>query len=137
MRAVLGPNVIISATLSPGGSPARALCLWVEGGFELVCSPLLLDDLARALTYPKLSKHIGSDEADELIGVLGRGALMVDDPTIPPNISSPDPDDKYLIALAEKSRSVLVSGDRDLLELSGQIPVYSPTQFLALVEEHS
>lgn len=137
MRAVLDPNVIISATLSPGGSPARALRLWLEGGYELVCSPLLLDELARALNYPKLSKHISSDEADELIRLLGRGAIMFDDPTVPPKISSPDPDDDYLIALAERSRSVIVSGDRDLLELSGQIPVYSPTQFLALVEEHS
>jgi predicted nucleic acid-binding protein len=62
---------------------------------------------------------------------------MFDDPTVPPKISSPDPDDDYLIALAERSRSVIVAGDRGLLELSGQIPVYSPTQFLALVEEHS
>ncbi len=129
--------MIISATLSPGGSPARAFRLWLEGAYELVCSRLLLDELTRALAYPKLSKYISSDEADELIGLLGRGALMVDDPTVPPDISSPDPDDNYLIALAGKSRSVLVSGDRDLLELSGRIPVYSPTQFLALIEEHS
>ena len=79
---------------------------------------------------------MGSADADELVGLLGRGALMVDDPTAPPAISSPDPDDDYLIALAEESRSVLVSGDRDLLELSDQIPVYSPTRFLAMVEDH-
>lgn len=62
---------------------------------------------------------------------------MVDDPTVPPDISSPDPNDEFLIALAGKARTVLVSGDRDLLGLSGQIPVYSPEQFLDLVEEHS
>jgi hypothetical protein len=136
LRAVLDPNVIISATLSPRGTPARVFRLWLDGGFELVCSPLLLDELARALTYPKLSQYVGSADADELVGLLGRGALMVDDPTAPPAISSPDPDDDYLIALAEESRSVLVSGDRDLLELSDQIPVYSPTRFLAMVEDH-
>jgi hypothetical protein len=137
LRAVLDPNVIISATLSPGGSPARAFRLWLEGGYELVCSPHLLDELARALAYPKLSRFISSDEANELIGLLRRGALVVDDPTAPHNISSPDPNDDYLIALAERTRSVLVSGDRDLLGLSGRIPVYSPGQFLDLVEPDS
>jgi hypothetical protein len=137
LRAVLDPNVIISATLSPGGSPARAFRLWLEGGYELVCSPHLLDELSRALAYPKLTRFISSDEADELIGLLGRGALMDDDPTAPPGVSSPDPNDDYLIALAAKARSVLVSGDRDLLGLSGKIPVFSPDQFLDLVEQHS
>lgn len=137
MRAVLDPNVIISATLSPRGSPARAFRLWLEGGYELVCSPHLLDELARALTYSKLSRFISSDEADELIGPLRRGTLMVDDPTVPPDISSPDPNDDYLIALAAKARTFLVAGDRDLLGLSGKIPVYSPVQFLDLVEHHS
>jgi uncharacterized protein len=137
LRAVLDPNVIISATLSPGGSPARAFRLWLEGGYELVCSPHLLDELARALAYPKLSRFIRSDEADELTGLLGRGALMVDDPTAPPDVASPDPNDDYLIALAGKARSALVSGDRDLLGLSGKIPVYSPNQFLDLIERHS
>ena len=135
MRAVLDPNVIISATLSPAGSPARAFRLWLEGAYELVCSPLLLDELARALTYPKLRKHIDTDEAHELLDLLRRGALLVEDPKTPPGISSSDPEDDYLIALAEKSRSVLVSGDRDLLELSEQIPVYSPREFLDLLQE--
>ena len=137
MRAVLDPNVIISATLSPGGSPALVFRLWLDGGYELVCSPVLLEELAKALNYPKLSKHIRSDEAEELIQLLRRGALMVDDPAISPDVSSSDPGDDYLIALAGKSRSVLVSGDRDLLELSDQIPVYSPTEFLSLIGEHS
>jgi len=39
------------------------------------------------------------------------------------------------MALAGLSRSLLVSGDSDLLQLSGRIPVYSPADFLALLEE--
>ena len=133
MRAVLDPNVIISATLSPGGSPTRVLHLWLDGAYEFVCSPLLLDELATALTYPKLRKHIDPDEADELLDLLRRTALSVDDPKTYEGVSSADPEDDYLIALAEKSRSVLVSGDRDLLALSEQIPVYSPRGFVDLL----
>ena len=127
--------MIISAILSPGGSPAGAFRLWFEGAFELVCSPLLLGELAKALTYPKLRKHIDTDEADELLELLRRGGLLVEDPETQPRISSSDPNDDYLIALARKSPSVLVSGDGDLLELSEQIPVYSPREFLDLLQE--
>ncbi len=135
MKAVLDPNVIISAALSPRDSTARAFQLWLEGAYELICSPLLLDELTRALTYPKLKKYIDADESDELLDLLKREALSVQDPTTPPTVSSSDPDDSYLIALAESARSVLVSGDRDLLVLSEQIPVYTPEGFLELLQE--
>jgi predicted nucleic acid-binding protein len=52
-------------------------------------------------------------------------------------VQSPDPDDDYLIALASTSRAILVSGDKDLLGLSDQIPVYNPGEFLALIEASS
>ena len=135
MRAALDPNVIISAALSPGGSPAQLLRLWLEGAYDLICSPLLLDELSRALAYPKLAKHINADEAGELANLLRRGALLVEDPQTPPDVASSDPDDDYLIALAQISRSALVSGDRDLLELSEQIPVYSPAAFVSFIQK--
>jgi putative PIN family toxin of toxin-antitoxin system len=137
LRAVLDPNVIISATLSPGGSPAQVLRLWLEGAYELVCSPLLLDELARAIAYPKLTTHINADEAAELLDLLRRVALIMEDPETPPDVVSSDPGDNYLIALAQSSRSVLVSGDRDLLELSEAIPVYSQKAFLTFLRESS
>jgi predicted nucleic acid-binding protein len=62
-------------------------------------------------------------------------SLMVDDSEVLPDVFSPDPDDNYLIALASRSRSVLVSGDGDLLRLSHQIPVYSPAEFLRILEK--
>jgi putative PIN family toxin of toxin-antitoxin system len=135
LRAVLDPNVVISAALSPGGSPAQLLRLWLEGAYDLVCSSLLLDELSRALSYPKIARYVDADEADELTDLLRRGALLVEDPKTPPTVASSDPGDDYLIALAQHSRSVLVSGDRGLLDLSEHIPVYSSAAFLAFLRE--
>lgn len=98
-------------------------------------SRLLLDELVTALDYPKLKDRITPAEATELVELLIRGAIAADDPDEPPTISSPDPEDNYLIALASSSRSLLVSGDKDLLVLSEQIPVFSPAEFLALINE--
>ena len=137
MRAVLDPNVIISAALSPGGSPGRLFRYWLDGAYDLVVSPLLLDELDRALGYSKLRDLVPPDEAKQLLELLSRAGLAIDDPHSAPDIQSPDPDDDFLIALASISRAVLVSGDKDLLGLSGQIPVYSPAEFVALIEESS
>jgi putative PIN family toxin of toxin-antitoxin system len=134
VRAVLDPNVIISALLSRHGPPARALRAWLQGEFELVVSPLLLDELKHALAYPKLRKHIEPDEAGHVIEWLASSATMVADPKEPPSVRSPDPGDDYLVALAEVERAALVSGDDHLLGLEGKVPVFAPSRFLRLLE---
>ena len=134
MRAVLDPNVIISATLSPGGTPGRVFRLWFEGAYELVVSAMLLADLERAFGYPKLQARVPASEAHEVLEILAQSGINFQDPEEAPDIRSPDPGDDYLIALAAESLSVLVSGDKDLLGLSGHIPVRSPIEFLAMIE---
>ncbi|MFB3737475.1 MAG: putative toxin-antitoxin system toxin component, PIN family [Candidatus Velamenicoccus archaeovorus] len=129
MRAVLDPNVIISGLLSPNGVPATLLKEWERGAFELVVSDLLLDELERALAYPKLRKHISREEAAAVLEWLARSAIVAPDPDEPPPVRSPDPGDDYLIALAAAQDAVLVSGDRHLLGLSGEAPVLSPAEF--------
>lgn len=135
MQAVLDPNVIISALLSPEGAPARAMRAWIQGDFELVVSPLLLQELRRGLAYPRLRKRIEPQEADLVVEWLQNTATQAADPPDLPPIRSPDPDDDYLIALAETERAVLVSGDQHLLGLSESVPVFSPAGFLSLLEE--
>lgn len=134
MKAVLDPNVIISALISPRGSPAKVLQAWIDGTYELIASELLLVELERALAYPKLRQRIDAQEAAELIELLRRQADLVQDPDAPPAVLSPDPGDNYLIALAAAARAVIVSGDRHLLGLAEQLPVYSPASFLALLD---
>ncbi len=95
---------------------------------------MLLDELARAFGYAKLRQRVPAVEAEELLEILARGATIFQDPDEAPDVRTPDPDDDYLIALAAESRSVLVSGDSDLQSLSGQIPVRSPMEFLAMIE---
>jgi putative PIN family toxin of toxin-antitoxin system len=91
VRAVLDPNVIISALLSPDGAPARAVRSWLHGESELVVSPLLLDELGRALYYPKLRKRIEPEEAGRFVDWLGTAATMATDPVDAPSIRSPTP----------------------------------------------
>lgn len=133
MRAVLDPNVVISGALSSRGAPADVLRALDAGEFELIASLALMDELARALAYPKLRRHISEPEADELLRWLTSAATVVVDPQPDPPVHSQDPDDDYLIALASAHRAALVSGDKHLLALEGEIPVFSPRAFLGLL----
>jgi putative PIN family toxin of toxin-antitoxin system len=137
VRAVLDPNVVISAVLTSGGSPAKVLRSWLDGAYELVVSPALLHELERALAYPKLRKRIDAAEATELVELLRREAELFEDPADPPVVRSSDPGDDYLIALAAIGQAVIVSGDAHLLGLAGRVPVYSPAAFLELLESRS
>lgn len=135
MRAVLDANVVISALLSRNGSPAAVLRAWQEGRFELIVSPLLLAELERAFAYPKLRRRIPAEDAEAVIDWLRRTATAAPDPDAPPPMRSVDPGDDYLLALAAAENALLVSGDDHLLRLRAQLPIHSPSSFLALLEE--
>jgi putative PIN family toxin of toxin-antitoxin system len=130
VRAVLDINVLISGLLAPDGASARLIRRWLEGDFELVVSERLLAELKRALAYPKLRARIPEAASDEFIGLVRATATVRPDPPNPPGWSR-DPGDDYLIALAESTSSILVSGDRDILVLSASRPILAPIDFEA------
>lgn len=133
MRAVLDPNVLISALLSSKGNPARILLAWEQGAFELVASPALLDELERALAYPKLRRLIPEADAAAALAWLRETAEVLADPPEAPPLRSPDPSDDYLIALAAQEQIPLVSGDGHLLGLADRLPILTPADFLKLL----
>lgn len=135
MLAVVDPNIIISALLSPSGAPAQVLIAWQEGKFDLIVSPQLVSELERALSYPKLRKRINADEATQAIEWLSRSAMVVSDPDEISIEKSPDPGDDYLLALVVDQRAVLVSGDKHLLGMSSRYPIFSAAAFLELLDE--
>jgi len=134
-RAVFDPNVLISALLSPSGSPASLVARWLAGEFELVVSEELVAELGRALNYPKLRSRISVEDATAFIDLLRRTATTVEDPAMAPRRSR-DPGDDYLLALAAAAAAILVTGDQDLLDLA-DVPVFSPSAFLETLAYHT
>jgi putative PIN family toxin of toxin-antitoxin system len=135
VRAVLDPNVVISGAISPRGAPADVLRSLARGEFELIASQALLAELERALAYPKLRLYISESDAADLLRWVADSASAVIDPDSEPPVHSRDPDDDYLISLASAHRAALVSGDKDLLALEGEIPVFSARAFLDLLAD--
>lgn len=133
-RAVLDPNVYISALLSGEGAPAELLKAWLRGGFELVVSYMVISELERVLLYPKILARVTRQEGLEFVDLIRRRAITTEDPPGRSPVTSPDPDDDYLITLASSERCVLVTGDGHLLGLADQIPVHTPASFLKLLD---
>ena len=109
---------------------------WLAGDFELVVSEWLLAELGRALAYPTLRARISPEEADEFVSLLAPAAILAPDSSTQAGRSA-DPDDDYLIALAGTTQSLLVSGDRHLLELADELPIQTARAFLDLLERAS
>ena len=129
MRAVVDVNVLISGALSAKGASAEILRASRDGLFELVVSELLLAELERALSYPKLRKRIPPEKAAAFVNWVRDHGTLAEDPASPPPVGSRDPDDDYLLALAISRRAYLVTGDQDLRVLSDDLPILSPAQF--------
>ena len=132
---MLDSNVLISARLEPRGPSASLLRAWAEEKFELIVSPQLLDELADVLGRGRLRRWLTEHEARVFVASLRNDAIVVDDPPAQPGIT-PDPDDDFVISLADAAGGgYLVSGDRHLTELvDPDPPVLTPREFLKLLE---
>jgi putative PIN family toxin of toxin-antitoxin system len=128
VRAVLDPNVLIAALLSPRGTPAALIVRWLAGDFELVVSEHLLGELSRALAYPKIRARITDEDATAFVEHVRVNADMAIDPS-KPRARSVDSNDDYLLALAEAEHALLVSGDKHLLDLADAFPIRTPREF--------
>lgn len=134
-RAVLDPNVLVSALISPSGASARLLLELRAGAFELITSPRLLEELDDVLHRKKFRRYATDAEVEAYVELLRRESMLVDDPEPAPGPLSEDPDDEYLIALARTAPAVaLVSGDPHLLRLRRRIPVLAPREFLETLQ---
>lgn len=136
-RAVLDTNLLVSYLLVH--RPPLATLIdeqLAHGRFTLVSAPALLAELARVLQYPRLQHYYDAAQRDRFVALIAALSELVELPEEIPPISR-DPDDDRVIACAVVGRAdVIVSGDRDLLDLRevGGIPILTAAQFLAWME---
>jgi putative PIN family toxin of toxin-antitoxin system len=132
-RVVVDPCVLVSALIAPAGVPAQLLAQVWAGDLEMIACPALLDELEEVLAREKFRRYVDRDTSREYLAHLRRQALVVPDPDGPPPLRCPDPDEDYLIALAQGQNAILVSGDKHLLEIGGGAPIVPPADLLAAV----
>lgn len=118
MRVILDTNILLSALIAKGGTTDRIYRAWLAKAFILVTCEVQIGELRECFDRPKIvPKRVSRHEAGRMINELRARALFVD--RFPEVARSPDPNDDYLLALAQASRAdYLVTGDKaDLLAL--------------------
>ena len=132
-RAVLDTNVVLSALLFKAGRLASLRSAWQTGRCRALVSRATAAELMRALSYPKF--RLSGDEQQELLADYLPFCLVVRVPAKPPRTPRcRDPFDLAFLELAIAGRAeYLVTGDDDLLELSGELScsIVTPSAFLS------
>ena len=127
--------MFVSAAISRKGVPRWILRSLKVGLFELFACPQLLAELNDVLLRDKFRRYIARSAALVYVSMIHERATIV--PLEEVLSVTRDPDDDYLVALAQQTRAdYLVSGDGDLLDLEeiGLPQIVSPREFLEILE---
>src|SRR5665811_1691182 len=93
-RAVLDPGVLVSALITPTGRPAKLLVAARAGSFDLIVSPLLLDELERVLRREKFRRYVDLDGVTGYLNLLRHDGQLATDPETCLLYTSPSPRDR-------------------------------------------
>lgn len=139
MRAVIDTNVVISAFLSPAGTPSQVLNAWRLDAFELVVSESILIEYQKALSYESIRARHDMDAEDiaQVVEGFRHFAILVEVNEQAQVIVRDPEDNKFLECALAGEATYIVSGDSHLLELKEYrgIQILSPAVFLAALGE--
>jgi putative PIN family toxin of toxin-antitoxin system len=131
MRVVIDTNVFVSGLMLPASVPGRILAAAIGGGFELVLSEAIVEEISAALRYPKVRSRIAlsDDELDRYVQALRFVADMVDPAGVVVQVLDDRNDDVILATLVAAKADWRITGDAALLALADEYPIVTPAGF--------
>jgi putative PIN family toxin of toxin-antitoxin system len=139
MRVVFDTNTFVSHTLNLHGASAQLVNVWKDGIFDLVVSPPILEEYAKALFLPNLraASHLSDAEVRELLISLERFAVTTPGAVTLEIVPSDPDDEKFLVAAVEGGAAYLISQDRHLRKFKEYlgITILLPSRFLKVLKK--
>jgi putative PIN family toxin of toxin-antitoxin system len=128
VKVVLDTNVFVSGVFF-GGVPGRILEAWRDGALTLLVSVAILDEYRRVGRL--LAVQYDGLELEPILALVAVNAEVVEAPDLPERVCDDPDDDKFLACAVAGGAGVVISGDKDLREVSGWsgIEVLSPRAF--------
>ncbi|MCC6141234.1 MAG: putative toxin-antitoxin system toxin component, PIN family [Nitrospira sp.] len=135
MKVFLDTNVLVS------GFATRGLCAdvirLVLAEHEFITGEVVLKELERVL---KQKIALPTEQIQEILAFLETQTIQPK-PKVPPSISVRDEDDEWVLASAMAAQAdVLVTGDKDLLDIAAQVrdlTITDPRGFWTLAKKRS
>jgi putative PIN family toxin of toxin-antitoxin system len=133
MRVVIDTNVFVSGLMLPASVPGKILAVANAGGFQIVLSEPMLEEISAALHYPKVRKRIAlsDDEIDRYVQALRFTADVVDPANLTVQVPGDRDDDVILATLVAATADWLITGDAALFALADRYPIVTPADFSA------
>lgn len=136
MKVVIDTNVFVASFLNPAGTPRKIIDLWRDGRIVLCLCAEIIEEYIEVLSRLGLE---GESELEELLEVFRRKVhihFVAIDRQIKAVAADPE-DDKFLECALSAQASLIVSGDKHLLNLKSykDIRVVSPSQFISFMQQ--
>ena len=137
MKIIIDTNVTISGLLW-GGAPNHILKLCRNGVVHILECDETLDEVKSVLRYPRFSDRLSAlgTTAIEVFAYFMNLATYVPSPETIPDLIKQDPFDNIFLGLAsENSASLIVSGDRHLIEFESYkgIQIVTPSEGVRVI----
>ena len=132
MKVVVDTNVVISGVFF-GGMPSRILEVWRDKRIDVVVSPDILEE------YRRVGEQLETQFTDvtlaPFLALLVMNAEIVEAPGLSDQVSRDRDDDKFIACALAANCQTIISGDKDLLEVTGYqgLKVVAPREFLESV----
>ena len=141
MKIIIDTNVTISGLLW-GGAPNHILKFCRNRVVRILECDETLDEVRSALRYPKFSDRLSAlgTTAIEVFSYFMNLATYVPSPETIPDVIKQDPFDNIFLELAsENSASLIVSGDRHLLEFESykSIQIVTPSEGVSVISSYT
>ncbi|HAJ92751.1 MAG TPA: putative toxin-antitoxin system toxin component, PIN family [Gammaproteobacteria bacterium] len=136
MRIVLDTNVLISGIYF-SGLPGKILQAWRSRELQLAVSTEILEEYLNVAE--RLATQYVNVEYEGILGLIVQNTELVQSTDLPEPVSEDPDDDKFLACALASNTNVIVSGDSDLLKVSGYcgIQVMTPKSFITEVLNQS
>lgn len=139
MKIIVDTNVVLSGLLW-GGPPNRILKWARDRIIRILVCDRTVGELKRVLQYGKFASRFSVLQASpqQTMAYFLNFAYFVPDPESVPTIIKADPSDNLFLALAaQNGATLIVSGDRHLLDLESfkKIQIVTPSESVQIIME--
>ncbi len=130
IKLILDTNVLMSGIFW-SGPPAKLLDAWQRGNIKLIISPEILDEYVRVADLLSM-KYPGVD-VTPIIDLITVHSILFMPEKLPEPVSQDPDDDKFIATAIAANCKLIVSGDKDLLNVNGfnGINIIKPGSFIS------
>ncbi len=130
-KIVIDTNIVISATISKDGKPAKILELLFKTKLINYTSLEIIQEITEVIERPLLKKYINEDYKKFILNNFRKYSIIIK-PVFNEKIITTDPPDNKFINCALTAKADIITGDRHLLEIKTykEIKIISAKVFL-------